>query len=65
MAIAAAFKLELKSLKVKKLIIGGVQILNAMAEIYSTVWKGTKENQECTNGDYSLNFWIMCSNTMY
>ena len=21
-------------------------------EIYSTVWKGMKENQECTNGDY-------------
>ena len=27
-------------------------MLNAMAEIYSTVWKGMKENQECTNGDY-------------
>ena len=36
-----------------KLIMGGgVQMLNAMAEIYSTVRKGTKENQECPNGDF-------------
>ena len=29
-----------------------VQMLNAMAETYSTVQKGMKENKECTNGDY-------------
>ena len=27
-------------------------MFNAIAEIYSTVWKGMKENQECTSGDY-------------
>ena len=27
-------------------------MLNAMTETYSTVRKGTKENQEYTNGDY-------------
>ena len=31
----------------------GVELLNGMEEIYSSVWKGMKENQECTNGDYS------------
>ena len=29
-----------------------VQMLNGMAEIYSTVRKSIKENKECTNGDY-------------
>ena len=31
----------------------GVELLNGIEEIYSSVWKGMKENQECTNGDYS------------
>ena len=34
--------------------IMGVVLLNAIEEIYSSVWKGMKENQECTNGDYYL-----------
>ena len=25
---------------------------NVIVEIYSSVWKGSKENQEWTNGDY-------------
>ena len=32
----------------------GVKMLNAIVETYSTVWKGMKENQECTSGDYSF-----------
>ena len=28
-------------------------------ETYSFVWKGRKENQECTNGDYCVKYyWI-------
>ena len=37
-------------------IMVGVDTLNVIREIYSTVWKGTTENQECTNGDYY--FWL-------
>ena len=32
---------------------GGGQC-SVIVETYSFVWKGIKENQECTNGDYSL-----------
>ena len=32
--------------------IKGVDLLNAVEETFSSVSKGMKENQECTNGDY-------------
>ena len=38
-------------------------MLNAMMETYSTVWKGTKENQEHTNGDYYID--EMCYGKKY
>ena len=40
------------SMSLLKTKIWGVQMLNAMAETYSTVGKGMKENKQCTNGDY-------------
>ena len=34
-------------------------MFSVMVEIYSTVWKAMKENQEHTNGDYSPGlFWL-------
>ena len=47
---------------VNKKILSGVEMLNVIEETYSSVWKSMKENQECTNGDYSYKWscLIMC-----